>query len=109
MQQKIISLLEEHGLTGGLILLAILARLLMDREPITIVRVVRLAVSGVLVGALVSLALADTSYSETTRGAIIGVSALLSEDVIIGALAIGKRFSDNPHGVVDAILKRWRS
>lgn len=106
--QRLIQQVEEYGLTAILIALAIIARLLMDREPVTIVRVARLVVSGVFVGSMVSLALADTMYSETTRGAIIGVSALLSEDVIIGLLTLGRKAGQNPGAVIDALIKRWR-
>lgn len=97
---------ERHGFSVLLIALGIVARLFMDREPITIVRVIRLLVAGVFVGALVSLALVDTSFSEPTKGAIIGVCALLSEDLLTGLLALGKRAHDG--AVLGSFLDKWR-
>lgn len=58
----------------------------------------------VLTAILVSLAIHDTGLSPALQAAIIGVSAFLAEDILLGIGALGAMFSKDPIG---AVRKIW--
>lgn len=58
----------------------------------------------VLTAVLVSLAIHDTGLSPSLQAAIIGVSAFLAEDILLGLGALGSLFSKDPIG---AVRKIW--
>lgn len=99
--------LFEHGWIGIFILIAVFARLLFSHEPITVVRVLRVLVAGVFIGALVSLTIADMGFSDATKGAIVGTSAVLSEDLLSGLLRLGHAIKENPGKLGEILMGRF--
>ena len=96
--------------SGWLTLFAIVgvgARVLYSHEPITIVRVIWLAVAGLFVGALAGLALSGTDFAEPTKGAIIGIACVLSEDLLTGLLRLGHAIKENPGKLGEILMGRF--
>lgn len=89
--------------------MAIAARVAMSDERVTVLRIARLVVAGVFVGSLAAIALEGTDYSEPMKGALIGVAALISEDLLSFVLSLARAARNNPEGIVSAILSKfWR-
>lgn len=105
--QEVHAIIREHGIAGVLVVLGVTARLFLADEPITTIRVIRSMVAGAFAGALMALALAGTDLSEPTKGAIIGVTALLAEDLVSLILFAGSTARDNPGAVFAALVDRF--
>ena len=98
----------EWGVPLAIALLAIGARQLMASDRLTVFGIARGVFVGLFVGALVNLYLGDMDIKEGTRGAIVGVCAVLSEDFLVLAMRIGKIIRDNPQAVIEYLLNRGR-
>ena len=98
----------EWGVPLAIALLAIGARQVMASDRLTVFGIARGVFAGLFVGALVNLYLGDMDIKEGTRGAIVGVCAVLSEDFLVLAMRIGKIIRDNPQAVIEYLLNRGR-
>lgn len=92
------------GLPVALALLAIGARLSVSPERITLPGVVRGLVLGVFVGCVTNAWLLNSTMSHGERGALVGICAVIAEDLVFAMLLIGKRIRKNP----DAFLNLLR-
>lgn len=57
-------------------------------------------------GAIVAMALEDTSYGEGFRGAIVGVSAFCADEVLMVFILLAKNMKDDPVKYVRDYLRR---
>lgn len=90
-------------------LTAVVVRLLLTAPKLTWWAIGRGAVIGVFVGSLVNLYLADiAAISDGTRGAIVGVCAILAEDLVVAVLAGGRRIRNNPALLWDLFFRRGK-
>lgn len=93
------------GVPLVLALLAIVARALLSTERATWLGISRTVVVGLFVGACTNLYLADANLlTDGARGAVVGVAAVLAEDLLLALLRVGRRFRDEPFVVVDLLL-----
>lgn len=99
----------QWGVPIAIALMAVAVRLLFAAKRLTLLGVARSVVVGVFVGSMVNLYLGDMpSMSDGTRGAIVGVSAVLAEDLIIALLAFGRRIREQPDQLLDLIFRGRR-
>lgn len=97
----------QWGIPIALALLAVGARLLMSTDRLTVLGIVRGVVVGLFVGCLVNLYLSDiTSIGDGTRGALVGASAVLAEDLLVALMRLGKYVRNRPESVIEFILNR---
>lgn len=90
-------LMVKWGVPLGLALLAVGARYMFSPGRPTFLRMLRGIFVGLFVGALVNLYLSGfDDMSPPSRGAAVGVSAMIAEDLVLALLAIGKRLRENP-------------
>lgn len=95
------------GIPLAIAFIAVLARAVMTAPKITVWSLVRGTIVGIFVGACVNLYLSDIeAMSAGTRGAIVGVSAIIAEDIVIVLLAGGRKLREKPSLVWDFILRR---
>ena len=93
------------GVPIGVALLAIAARALLSTERATLGSLTRTVVVGLFVGAVTNLWLADAGLlTDGARGAVVGVAAVLAEDLVLALMRIGRRLRDDPLGVVTWVL-----
>lgn len=99
----------QWGLPLALVLLAVGARLLMSTDRLTLLGIVRGIVVGLFVGCLVNLYLSDMpAIGDGARGAIVGASAVLAEDLIVIMLRVGKYLRNRPESIIEFILNRGK-
>lgn len=98
----------EWGVPLAIALLAIGARQLMSSDRLTVFGIARGVFAGLFVGALVNLYLGDMQITEGTRGAIVGICAVLSEDILVLTMRVGKILRDNPQVIIEYLLNRGR-
>ena len=82
------------------------ARTILDGERRTFGEFFRGLFLAGFVGALVALALSNTSFSETYKGFIIGVASFAGEDLLLGVLKVSRAFTENPHRYLRRYLNR---
>lgn len=88
-------------------LLAVSARYLFSVGRVTLFRVLRGIFVGLFVGALVNLYLSGIDdMSPATRGAAVGASAIMAEDLVLALLAVGKRLRENPIKILSIFFGR---
>lgn len=97
----------QWGIPLALALLAVGARLLMSTDRLTLLGIARGVVVGLFVGSLVNLYLSDiATLGEGTRGALVGASAVLAEDLVVMLMKVGKYLRDRPETIVDFFVNR---
>ena len=94
------------GLPVALALLAIGARLAISPERITLPGVVRGLILGVFVGCVTNAWLLNSTMSHGERGALVGVCAVIAEDLVFAILLIGKRIRKNPDAILNLLRKK---
>ena len=58
------------------------------------------------VGHIVALWLSDSNLSADTIGAVVGIAAVCSADILKGIMKIAVSFSENPHRLINTLLNR---
>lgn len=107
MTDEINQLATKWGVPLVIAFFAVLARYLATAPKPTLWAIARGTIIGVFVGAVTNLYLADIeSISDGTRGALVGLAAILAEDIVIALLAGGRRLRNNPSIVWDWIIRR---
>lgn len=94
------------GVPVAIAFLAIGVRLLFSANRLTVIGIARGVVVGLFVGSIVNLYLTDTMIKDGMRGAIVGVSVILAEDLIVAVFAIGKMIRENPNQLLSIIFRR---
>lgn len=108
-ESNIRDVIREHALTMFIVVMALATRVATSEERVTVARVARLLVAGVFVGSVSALALEGTDYSEPFKGAVIGIAALLSEDLLSFVLSLARAARNNPEKTACAIFSKfWR-
>lgn len=102
-----LEILKEQSLAAALTALGIAARVVLSLDPPTPLRVIRQVIAGAFVGAAVAAALADYGLAAPTKGAIVGVSAMVAEDVLRYLIAIAGRLTADPDCLIQALRRRW--
>lgn len=99
----------QWGVPIAIALIAVAVRLLFSVRRLTLLGIARSIVVGVFVGSMVNLYLGDvSSMTDGARGAIVGVSAVLAEDLVVAMLVLGRRIRENPETILDYIFKGKR-
>lgn len=98
--------IEQHGWIGLLVIGGSISRAFLDATPVTLLRIARLVIVGAFAGALAALFLEGTDYSASTKGAMIGVTSLLAEDILISTLAIAAKLRADPVSAINWLLRR---
>ena len=97
LKSEIDHIVAQWGVPLAIAVVAALVRMIAIAERPTLLAVVRGVLVGVFVGAVVNLYLTDlVSVGPGARGAIVGVAAILSEDLVIGLIKLGRAVRDNP-------------
>ena len=95
------------GVPIAIALLAVAVRILFSADRATLAGVIRGVLVGVFVGTVTNLYLLDyPDLGEGTRGALVGMAAVLAEDIIVSLLKLGKKFRENPDSLLDILRKR---
>ena len=85
------------GVPIAVALLAIATRALLSTEKATLLGLARTVVVGLFVGAVVNLYLADTTWlTDGQRGAVVGVAAVVAEDVVLFLMRLVRRLREDP-------------
>lgn len=93
------------GIPVVVALLAIAARALLSTEKATVLGLARNVVVGLFVGAVVNLYLADTLWlTDGQRGAVVGVAAVVAEDVVLFLMRLARRLREDPLAVFNWLL-----
>lgn len=99
----------QWGVPIAIALVAVAVRLLFSVNRLTLLGIARGVTVGLFVGSMVNLYLGDVEgMSDGTRGAIVGVSAVLAEDLIMALLAFGKRIREQPETLLEVIFRGKR-
>lgn len=107
MRNEAERLAVQWGIPLALALLAVGARLLMSTDRLTLIGILRGVVVGLFVGCLVNLYLSDVpTMGEGTRGALVGASAVLAEDLVVMLMRVGKYLRNRPETIIEFILNR---
>lgn len=78
-------------------LLAIAARALLSTERATLMGLTRTVVVGLFAGAVTNLFLADADLlTDGARGAVVGVAAVLAEDLVLALMRLARKLRDDP-------------
>jgi hypothetical protein len=86
-------------------LLAIAARALLSTERTTLIGLARTIVVGLFVGAVTNLWLSDAGVlTDGARGAVVGVAAVVAEDVVLALLRLAQRLRNDPLLFVNWLL-----
>lgn len=101
-------LAAKWGIPVSIAIMAVAARMLLSADRWTLVGMVR----GLLVGALVgTIAILYVWNSDTMsvgeKGAVIGISACLAEDIVMGLLVLGRKLREDPAAIIDLVIN-WR-
>lgn len=84
------------GVPVAVALLAIAVRAVLSTERATLLGLSRTILGGLFVGALTNLYLVDSGLSDGVRGAVVGGSALIAEDVVLAVLRLARRLREDP-------------
>lgn len=98
----------EWGIPLVIALLAVGVRLVMSAERQTLGAVLRGIFIGLFVGSLANLYFSDYDLGYGTQGALIGVCVVISEDLIVALIKIGKYIRNHPESIADFIINRGR-
>lgn len=102
MRHDVDHLVTQWGLPLFLALIAVSVRMLFSVDRVTFLGLCRGILVGIFVGSLANMYLVGIpTISDESRGALVGVAAILAEDLIIFLLRLGRRLRDDP----DAILR----
>lgn len=106
MRNDFEKLAAEWGVPVAIALVAVGARMLFSASRMTLLGVARGIVVGLLVGCLVNMYLSDMpNMTDGEKGAIVGVSAVLAEDLFVALLAFGRKIRNDPSQLIDTILR----
>lgn len=90
----------------GIGILAVVARLLLALEKITVYSFFRVAITGALIGLALGLGLVEnTTMDPAYKYIVFGIAVSLAEDIIAGILNVGKQFRNNPEAFI-ALFRR---
>lgn len=103
---KTAQVVEQHGWIGLLVIGGSISRAFLDSTPVTLRRIARLVIVGTFAGALAALFLEGTDYSTSTKGAMIGVTSLLAEDILMSMLTLGTKLRADPVSAINWLLRR---
>lgn len=92
----------EWGVPLAIAVLAVGARAAINPERATVTSVVRAILIGLFVGVEVNLYLLTTDIPQEWRGAVVGLAAALSNELLIGAIKAGQRVAQDPTSLI-----RW--
>lgn len=98
----------EWGVPLVIAILAVGVRLVMSVERQTIGGILRGIFIGLFVGSMANLYFSDYDLGYGTKGALIGLCVVISEDLIVALIKIGKYIRNHPENVVDFIINRGR-
>lgn len=97
------------GIPIAIALMAVGVRLLFSTDRLTRLGVARGVLVGIFVGSVVNLYLSDVQgMGEGTKGALVGIAAVLSEDLIFLVMAWGKKLREDPWAAISFIINRGR-
>lgn len=106
MRHHIDHFLSQWLLPLGLCLLGVLVRFVFSNNRLTVLGLCRGVLVGIFVGSVVNLYLVNLpDLPPETRGAIVGVAAILAEDIILFLLHLGAELRQNPNDVVRFFLR----
>ena len=109
MRDDVERLAIQWGVPVAIALVAVAVRLLFSVRRLTLLGITRSIIVGVFVGSMVNMYLGDVSgMTEGARGAIVGVSAVLAEDLVVAMLVLGRRIREQPETILDLIFKGRR-
>lgn len=69
---------------------------------------IRGAIASVAVAVLLGWSLADTTVPMTMQAAVIGASAFVAEDILLGFAALAQMFRNNPIETLRVAFRAWR-
>ncbi len=100
----------EWGLPMAFAVLAVGVRVIMSADRVTLAGLARGVFVGLFVGGLANAWLAEASWDigDGTRGALVGVAAVVAEDVVAGLLVIGQRFREAPMATIIQLFRGGR-
>ena len=94
------------GVPVAITTVAVAVRLLLSVERLTLLGIARGFVVGGFVGFIVYQYLEDVpGLSDGWKGIILGVSAVLAEDLVVALLVVGRRIRENPAALLALILR----
>ena len=96
----------EWGIPLAIAILAVGARAAINAERATLVGVIRSIITGLFVGVEVNLYLLTTDFSQEWRGALVGLAAAISNELLIALIAIGKTIAKDPAGALRWVINR---
>lgn len=96
----------EWGVPIALAILAVGARTAINAERATLVGVIRAVIIGIFVGVEVNLYLLTTDVPQEWRGAIVGLAAAISNELLIGLISIGKTIAKDPASAIRWFINR---
>lgn len=95
------------GVPVAIAFLAIGVRLLFSANKLTVIGIARGVIVGLFVGSVVNLYLIDIpEIRDGMRGAIVGVSVILAEDLIQAVFVLGKSIRNNPEQLFSIIFRK---
>lgn len=96
----------QWGVPIAIAVLAVSVRLILSVNRLTILGFLRAVTVGLFVGSVVNLYLGDIeTMSDGTRGAIVGVAAVLAEDLTVALLAVGKQVRERPALLLELLFR----
>lgn len=113
-------LAAEWGVPVAVALMAVGVRMLLTSEKWTLLGVVRGLAVGAFVGLLAALWVWDMQRIELfwlfdvdpltvgQKGAIIGLCAMMAEDLVVAAILIGRKLREDPVGILTALFSRGK-
>jgi len=98
----------EWGVPLAIAFLAVGVRLVMSMERQTLGGILRGIFIGLFVGSLANLAISDYDFGYGTQGALVGLFVVVSEDLIVAQIKMGKYIRSHPEKILDFIINRGK-
>lgn len=106
MDQEQLTLMERILSVLGLSTLAAASRTILTEDRRTFIGFARGMVLAGFCGSLAGLLIQDYDFSMATQGGIVGISAFIADDLLLGIIAMSRKLRDDPTAFFDLILRR---
>lgn len=88
---------------------SVVVRILFDDNAPSLYRIVRMVIIGLFVGGIVGAIVDPMAMPSGYKGGIVGVSALIAEDVIAVVVQAGGHIRKDPSSILRTLINiRWR-
>lgn len=90
----------------GISSMAAVSRSILSEDRRSFAGFLRGFILAVFVGGVIGAAIQDMDFSAPTQGAIVGLAAFISDDILLLVISISKHMRENPKDIIGWILRK---